>query len=80
MKYRNHPSIDTVRRFFQHNSMFYFSSVDKNTALKEMKGLNANKAVQDNDNPRQSFERKCKLFAEQIREIATQRCFSKKLF
>ena len=74
MTYRNHPSINTIRRFFQRNSRFYLSSVDKNTALKEIKGLNAKKAVQGNDNPRQSFERKCKLFAEQIREAATQRC------
>ena len=49
MKYRNHPSINTIRRFSQRNSSFYFSQVDKNTVLKEIKGLSANKAVQNND-------------------------------
>ena len=51
MKYRNHPSINTIRRFSQRNSSFYLSPVDKNTVLKEVKGLSANKAVQDNDIP-----------------------------
>ena len=51
MKYRNHPSINTIRCFSQRNSSFYLSPVDKNTLLKEIKGLSANKAVQDNDIP-----------------------------
>ena len=34
MKYRNHPSINTIRRFSQHDWSFYFSLVDKNTVLK----------------------------------------------
>ena len=29
MKYRNHPSINTICRFSQRNSSFYFSPVDK---------------------------------------------------
>ena len=45
MKYRNHPSINTIRRFSQHKSSFYFSPVDKNTLLKEIKCLSANKAL-----------------------------------
>ena len=46
--YRHHPSINTIHRFSQCNSS-YFSPVDKNTVLKEIKGLNATKAVQDNN-------------------------------
>ena len=47
MNYRTHLSINTICHFSQHNSSFYFSPVDKNTVLKEIKGLSANKAVQD---------------------------------
>ena len=32
-------------------SSFYFSQVDKNTVLKEIRKLNMNKAVQDKDIP-----------------------------
>ena len=39
MKYKNRPSINTIRRFSQHNSSFYFSPVDKNTVLKEIKSF-----------------------------------------
>ena len=39
LKYRNHPSINTIRRFSQGNRGFYFSRVDKNTALKEIRKL-----------------------------------------
>ena len=33
MKYRKYPSINTVRRFLQRNSRFYFSPVDKKLHL-----------------------------------------------
>ena len=49
MKYKNHPSINTIHHFSQHNLSFYFSPVDKNTAIKEIKGLSVNEAVQGND-------------------------------
>ena len=62
MKYRNHPSINTILRFSQYNSSFYFSPVDKNTVIKELKGLGGNKAVQDNDIPAKNAN----FFAEQI--------------
>ena len=65
-KYRNHPSINTIRRFSQHNSSFYFSPVDKSTLLKEIKSLNANKAVQDNDIPVKVLKENANFFAEQI--------------
>ena len=61
MKYRNHPSINTIHCFSQCNSS-YFSLVDKNNVLKEIKGLNAIKAVQDNNIPVKVLEKKCKLF------------------
>ena len=66
MKYRNHPSINTILRFSQYNSSFYFSPVDKNTVLKELKGLSGNKAVQDNDIPVKVLKENVNFFAEQI--------------
>ena len=66
MKYRNHPSINTIRHFSQRNSSFYFSPVDKNNVLKEIKGLSANKAVQNNDIPVKVLKENANFFAEQI--------------
>ena len=51
LRYKNQPSIKVIKhksssmRF----SSFYFSQVDKNTVLKEIRKLNMNKAVQDKD-------------------------------
>ena len=66
MKYRNNPSVNTIRRFSQGNSSFYFSLVDKNSVLKEINCLKANKAVQDNDIPVKVLKENANLFAEQI--------------
>ena len=63
MKYRNHSSINPIHLFLQRNSSFYFSPVDKNTVLKEIKRFSAHTRKRYSY---QSFERKCKLFAEQI--------------
>ena len=46
-KQKNHPSINTIRRFLLRNSSFSFSPVHKTTVLKEIKGLSASKAVRD---------------------------------
>ena len=48
-KYKNHPSIICIRRFRHQVSNFNFSSIDKNTVLKEIRGLSTNKACEDND-------------------------------
>ena len=63
MKYRNHSSINPIHLFLQRNSRFYFSPVDKNTVLKDIKRFSANTRKRYSY---QSFERKFKLFAEQI--------------
>ena len=66
MKYRKHPSINPIRPFSQHNSSFHFSPVDKNSVLKEIKGLNANKAVQDTDILVKILKENANFFAEEI--------------
>ena len=65
MKYRNHPRINTIR-FSQRNSSFYFSPVDKNSVRKEIKGLSADKTVQDNDISVKVLLENANFFAEQI--------------
>ena len=51
MKYRNHPSINIIWHFSQRYSSFYFSQVEKNTVLKEIRRLSSKKAVQKTDIP-----------------------------
>ena len=51
LKYKSHPSIKAIKSFSTRFSSFYFSQVDKNTVLKEIRKLNMNKAVQDKDIP-----------------------------
>ena len=43
MKYRNHPSINIIRHFSQRYFSFYFSQVEKNTLLKEIRRLSSKK-------------------------------------
>ena len=45
MKYMNHPSINIIRHFPQKYFCFYFSQVEKNTVLKEIRRLSSTKAV-----------------------------------
>ena len=44
-KYRNHPSIDSIKSHYKHNANLFFSKVDKNTVLKKIKKLETNRAV-----------------------------------
>ena len=66
LKYRDYPSIPVIKRFSQRISSFYFSAVDKNTVLKEIKKLNSNKAVQDTDIPVKILKENAEFFAEYI--------------
>ena len=66
LKYKDHPSIPVIKRFSQRISSFYFSTVDKNTVLKEIKKFNSNKAVQDTDIPVKILKENAEFFAEYI--------------
>ena len=66
LKYRNHPSINTIRRFSQGNRGFYLSRVDKNTVLKEIRKLSSKKAVQETDIPVKVLKENANFFAEHI--------------
>ena len=66
MKYRNHPSININRHFLQRYSSFYFSQVEKNTLLKEIRRLSSKKAVQETDIPAKILKENVDFFAEHI--------------
>ena len=50
------PKLGCNKKISQRFSSFYFSHVDKNTLLKEIKKLNLNKALQDSDIPVKIFK------------------------
>ena len=64
--YKNHPSIISIRRFRHQVSNFNFSCIDKNTVLKEIRGLSTTKASQDNDLPVKILKENADYFAEFI--------------
>ena len=65
-KYKNHSSIISIRRFRHQVSNFNFSCIDKNTILKEIRGLSTTKASQDNDLPVKILKENADYFAEYI--------------
>ena len=77
MKYRNHPSINIISHFSQRYSSFYFSQVEKNTVLKEIRRLSSKKAVQETDIPVKILKN-ADFFAEHIcRQFNEAICSSK---
>ena len=67
MKFRNHPSINTIRQYCsaQRFPSFYFSAVDKNVVRKEIRKLSTKKATQDTDIPVKILKGNAEYFAEQ---------------
>ena len=55
-----------IKRFSQRFSSFYFSHVDKNNVLKEIKKSKFNKAVQDSDIPVKVLKENAHFFADYI--------------
>ena len=51
MKYRYHPSIIIIWCYSRRFLHFYFSVVDKNTALKEIRKVSVKKAIEETDIP-----------------------------
>ena len=51
VRYRNHPSIVAVKKFYNSKSHFSFKNVQKEEILKELNNLNINKAIQSTDIP-----------------------------
>ena len=64
LKYKNHQIMHVIKRFSQRFSSFYFSHVDKNTVLKEIKKLNLNKAVQNSHIPVKLLKENADFFAD----------------
>ena len=66
MKYKNHPSMDVIKKISHGLSSFYFSHIDKKTVLNEIKKLKLSKAVQDSDIPVKILKENSDFFAEYI--------------
>ena len=43
LKYRDHPGLAVIKHIFYRLPVFYFSCVDKNSVIKEIRKLNINK-------------------------------------
>ena len=65
-KYKNHLSIISIWRFRHQDSNFNFSCINKNTVLKEIRGLSTTKASQDTDLPVKILKKNADCFAEFI--------------
>ena len=65
-KYKNHPSIISSRGFRHQVSNFNFSCINKNTVLKEIRGLSTTKASQDTDLAVKILKENADYFAEFI--------------
>ena len=66
LKYRDHPSIITIKRSRYQTVPFHFSYIDKKTVLKIIRSLSNNKASQETDMPVRVVKGNAEYFAEII--------------
>ena len=66
LKYRDHPSTITIKRFSYQTVPFHFSYIDKRTALKLIRSISNNKAFQETDMPIRVVKENAEYFAEII--------------
>ena len=66
LKYRDHPSIITIKRFRYQTVPFHFSYIYKKTVLKITRSLSNNKASQETDMPVTVVKENAEYFAEII--------------
>ena len=66
LKYRDHPSIITIKRFHYQTVSFHFSHIDKKTVLKIRRSLSNKKASQETDLPVRVVKENAEYFAEII--------------
>ena len=66
LKYRDHPSIITIKHFRYQTVSFHFSYIDKKAVLKIIRSLSKNKASQEADKPVRVVKENAEYFAEII--------------
>ena len=66
LKYRDHPSTITAKRFRYQTVPFQFSYIDKKAVLKIIRNLSNNKASQETDLPVRLVKENAEYFAEEI--------------
>ena len=65
-RYRNHPSILTIKKFCNSKSHFSFKNVQKEEILKRLNNLNINKATQNTDIPTKIIKENSDIFGDFI--------------
>ena len=66
LKYRDDPSIITIKRFRYQTVPFHFSYIDKKTVLEILRSLSKNKASQETDMPVRVVKENAEYFAKII--------------
>ena len=66
VRYRNHPSIVTIKKFCNSKSHFSFKNVQKEEIIKELNNPNINKATQNTDIPTKIIKENCDIFGDFI--------------
>ena len=66
LKYKDHPSIITIKLFRYQTVPFHFSHIDKKTVLKIIRSLSKNKASQETDMPVRVVKENAEYFVEII--------------
>ena len=66
LKYRDHPSIISIKRFRYQTAPFHFLYIDVKTVLKIIRSLNKNKPSKETDMPVKVVKENAEYFAEFI--------------
>ena len=66
LKYKDHPSIKTIKKISKPSSLFKFSNVEKREILNDIVNLDASKSCQDTDVPTKIIKGNADIFADFI--------------
>ena len=66
LKYKDHPSIKTIKKISKSSSLFKFSNVEKWEKLNDIVNLDASKSCQDTDVPTKIIKENADIFADFI--------------
>ena len=66
LKYKDHPSIKTIKKISKSSSLFKFSNVEKREKLNDIVNLDASKSCQDTDVPTKIIKENADIFADFI--------------
>ena len=68
VRYRNHPSIVAIEKFYNSKSHFSFKNIQKEEILKELNNLNINQATQNTDIPTKIIKENSDIFGDLLQK------------